>query len=357
MTTPIRVLPGATSEVTIGGTAVVAIFANAAGGLIVNPASSIDQNTILPEILFVDITNSAGLAESATTIAVQPGYSVIIPANSTSAVSVNAATSGHLFTSIVYQPATQYPPTPIPSNFPPSGPTGILKTIPSYLYQQYTDDDNLWAFVNSYNALAQEYVDWFNQIQLPVYTSPTISGTLLDWVAEGLYGIIRPSLSSGLSVNYGPLNTYEFNTLPLNVFENLAPTDVVATSDDIFKRIITWNFFKGDGRTFNIRYLKRRVMRFLDGIDGTNPNIDSTYQVSVSFGVGNQVNITLLAGERIVTGGAIFGTFELNSMPFNELDSYYIPYTPLNNGAILEEAIATGALQLPFQYTYVVTVQ
>ena len=79
--------------------------------------------------------------------------------------------------------------------------------LPSYLYLQYQDDDNLQAFVDVYNSQAQEYLDWFYSISLPVYTSDTISGSLLDWVAQGLYGMPRPVLATGVNQNLGPYNT------------------------------------------------------------------------------------------------------------------------------------------------------
>ena len=96
----------------------------------------------------------------------------------------------------------------------------LTKTIPSYLYKEYDDDEALQAFVDAFNASAQDYVDWFNTIELPVYTSPTSSGDLLDWVAEGLYGIPRPSLfSSGGAQGIGPLDTGALNELILNDYE------------------------------------------------------------------------------------------------------------------------------------------
>ena len=210
--------------------------------------------------------------------------------------------------------------------------------------------------MSAYNTIAQQYVDTFNQINLPIYTGPLIVGTLLDWVAAGLYGFARPSLSSGLNRNLGPFNTWALNTLPFNAYKIVGPSNVTVTTDDIFKRIITWNFYKGDGKVFNIRWLKRRIMRFLYGTNGSAPNIDQTYQVSVTFGVANQINIQLISGVRRVTGGAIFDRFALNSMPFNAVKSAFTPLTPLPNAAVFKEAMDSGALQLPFQYEYIVSI-
>ena len=35
----------------------------------------------------------------------------------------------------------------------PTSPTNVLKTIPSYLYFQYLDDQNLPALISAYNTL------------------------------------------------------------------------------------------------------------------------------------------------------------------------------------------------------------
>lgn len=243
------------------------------------------------------------------------------------------------------------------SDFPPTEPTSLTQTIPSYLYEEYADDDDLQAFVRAYNEMAQEYVDWFNSIGLPIYTGDPIAGDLLDWVAEGLYGMIRPALGSGRNRDLGPLNTFAMNTIPFNQRRIIGPSDVTATSDDVFKRIITWAFFKGDGKNFSIRWLKRRVMRFLYGTNGTNFNVEATYQISITFGVGNQVNINLIVGVRTVTGGALFNTFVLNGMAFNTLLSTFTPLAPLPNTKVFKEAVDSGALELPFQFNYVVNVR
>ena len=355
-TVAVKVVAGDASEIVTGGMAVVALRGPMLGGQIVNPYLAVDQGLIAAEPLYVNIAMAAGLAVTATTAKLMPGQAFEIPAGETTSVSVNAATSGHLFSAFAIRAEVPYPPIPTPGTFPPAGPTGVTQTIPSYLYKEYDDDEDLQAFVASYNAMAQEYVDSFNGIELPIYTSPSIVGPLLDWVALGLYGIARPSLSSGRNRNLGPFNTYVLNSIPFNKQEIVGPQNVTIVTDDIFKRVITWNFFKGDGKYFDVRWLKRRVMRFLLGVDGVNFDVDQTYQVSVTFGVGNQVNITLLTGVRRLTGGALLNHFIPNTMGFNVARTTFEPLTPLPNAEILKEAIDTGVLQLPFQYVYVVAI-
>ncbi len=207
-----------------------------------------------------------------------------------------------------------------------TSPTTLTDIIPSYLYVQYNDDDNLQAFVAAYNTLAQQYLDWFNSINLPIYTSSSIAGSLLDWVAAGIYGLYRQTLQSGKSQILGPYNTNVFNSLPYNTQKTIGSINYFQTDDDTFKRIITWSFYKGDGFQFSIKWLKRRLQRFLNGVAGTDQGTDQTYPVSVSFAPGNNVTIDLTAA---------------SSNPV---------------AAILQEGLQSGAIPLPFQYTYTITI-
>lgn len=207
----------------------------------------------------------------------------------------------------------------------PGLPVTVQNVIRSYLYTQYADDDDLQAFVAAYNAMAQDYVTWFNALNLPIYTSATIVGPLLDWVAQGLYGMARPSLTEGSKRVTGPFNTLPLNSEPFNFSDIENAPDHVATSDDTFKRILTWAFYKGDGRQFNIRWLKRRIFRFLQGTAGTDVDASDTDSISVALS-GSVVTITL-------SGGLI-----------NQ------------EATLFAQAVTSGALELPFQFTYVVVI-
>lgn len=230
----------------------------------------------------------------------------------------------------------------------------LTKTIPSYLYTQYADDDNLQGFITAYNQLSQEYVDWFNSVDLPIYTG--LAGGLLDWVALGLYGMQRTPLPSGQSENKGPLNTYTLNELQPNQYIFVGPTNFYYTNDDYFKRIITWNFYKGDGKVFDIRWLKRRVMRFLYGVDGTSFNVDQTYRVSVTFGVGDQINIRIINGLLSNFVGAMPNAYLPNETLINSLSWDFEPYEQIPAAPILKAALDAGVLELPFQFTYVIKI-
>jgi hypothetical protein len=243
--------------------------------------------------------------------------------------------------------------------FPPTGPTTVTAVLPAYLYEQFADDDDLQAFVAAFNALAQQYVDWFVQIGLPIYTGPNIIGALLDWVAQGLYGIARPTLAAPQPKTLGPFNTYRFGQRPPDIGGRTPPpsTTFSATTDDVFKRIITWHFYKGDGKVFSIPWLKRRIMRFLAGVNGTAP-FNTTYQVSVSFGASGQVHIVLRSLIRTISGGCIVGRALVGgaSSLVDSLQFTVVAGVSLTLAPQLAEALASGALELPFQISSNLTV-
>ena len=236
--------------------------------------------------------------------------------------------------------------------FPPSGPTTLTTTIPSYLYVQYADDDALQAFVVAYNQQVQNYVAWFATGQLANYTVQV--GLLLDWVAEGLYGMVRPSLSSQVALTEGPFNTFAIDGFVINGYKVLAPQNIVAVSDDVFKRIMTWNFYKGDGSTFSVQWLKRRCVQFLNGTNGVPISTANTQAVSVSV-AGSVWTITLNAGIRTIQTGP-FNTFTIDGIEINGTRSTFTPSMPTVNAQLLQEAMNAGVLIVPFEYTFVVNV-
>lgn len=304
--------PAATTKVVTADRPVRVFYGPMVGGFIVNPVGN------YPNSLFVSaITQTPHLVADNVTEEIPPGGTWNVPTNCVNDVFINAAVDNIEFSAIVFQSAA--PPTPTPGPFPPSGPTTLRLALLSYLYQEYNDDGDLQAFVDAFNTLAQDEIDWFAYIGLPVYTG--LTGDLLDWVGEGLYGIFRPALPSGTIHAIGPLNTMMLNFHPINYFKRIGDTPFYKTPDDIYKRILTWNFYKGDGPYFTIRWLKRRIQRFLDGVNGTAPNVDQTYAISVTFGSGRDVNVDV---------------------------GIYNP--------VLKQALDSGILQLPFQFNFIVTV-
>ena len=149
-----------------------------------------------------------------------------------------------------------------------------LTTIaPSYPYFQYSDDSDIQAFFDSYNALAQTYLDWFNQTPLGVYTNMNISGPLLDWIANGLYGISRPFVTTSSSKTTGGWDSSPYNSRAYNSLTNIASETAVIVSDDVYKRLMTWMLYVGDGKQMTAQWLRRRIARFIYGTNGTDIDI------------------------------------------------------------------------------------
>lgn len=191
----------------------------------------------------------------------------------------------------------------------------LQNCIPSYLYWEYSDDQDLQAFVASFNSLSQGYLDWFLSTPLGVYTSPNINGPLLDWVGTGLYGIPRPVLSTQTSSTTAGYNTAPYNSVPYNSLAFSSSGTATLASDDIYKRVLTWDLYRGDGQVFTIGWLKNRVNRFLNGANGSDyPVLNNPPSITVS---GNTFTISV----------------------FND--------TP---GTALQELLTSRLLAFPFQY-------
>jgi hypothetical protein len=96
LTIAVTPVAGLASTVPTGGTAVVAIGANPNGGFITNPASA-------TETLFVDPTgNAATLTAGGTCFGLAPGQTWSVIPGQTTSTSVNAASNGHTFSSVVW---------------------------------------------------------------------------------------------------------------------------------------------------------------------------------------------------------------------------------------------------------------
>lgn len=117
--------------------------------------------------------------------------------------------------------------------------------IRSYMYTQYNDDDNLRAFFTAYNSMAQGIYDWMVNANLPIFIGDYNTGDQLRWIAHSIYGVLPPVISSSDQQEIGPYNTFEFNQLAFNEYRVIDQSNQVVVSDDLFKRIMTWNFYKG----------------------------------------------------------------------------------------------------------------
>ena len=243
-----------------------------------------------------------------------------------------------------------------PTNDPAYAQQTLNKVLPAYLYAEYSDDDACRAFFDVYNTMVAQYVSAFNLLNLPIYTQA--SGPLLDWILNNIYGIVRPVLSTPnvqISGRYGDGYFGDGNPYGEIVETNSSP--YIVANDDIYQRIATWNLYRGDGSLFSVRWLKRRVMRFLIGANGSAPAIDQTYQISVTFSGMNQVNIILgTITVSDVEGRYGDGYFGDAALPYGEITaaSITVPAPPFSQ--IFKQAMDDGLLLVPFQKTYNVTV-
>jgi len=228
----------------------------------------------------------------------------------------------------------------------------ITSTIKSYVYTQYSDDVNISAFFASYNLMSQANLDDINKYQLPIYLNQ--SGALLDWAASSIYGIFRPSLSSGGPRPIGPYDTFAFNADPFDGFRLINSSTNFIADDLTYQRIIQWNTFKGDGYQFSIRWLKRRVERFLRG----EIFPDETYEVSVSFPTDTSVLISVSETNQILTGGPFYNAQNFNGLgaAFNQVQTEGSTHAPTALASALKAAVNSGILLLPFQYSFSVQI-
>jgi hypothetical protein len=201
-------------------------------------------------------------------------------------------------------------------------PAPLQAIIPSYAYQQYSDDADIQAFISAYNQLAQSYLAWFNATPLSVYTSPNVSGALLDWIMQGVYGISRPVFSSETSRFVAGINSAPVNAVAVDGNQFSSSGSATLADDDYYKRVGTWILYVGDGRVFNIQLLRRRVARFLYGVNGTDINFDLVQTVSIS-----------------VSGTA-----------------FTITIPPVAAATYFEQGLNQGVLPFPFQYTATVVI-
>lgn len=382
---------------------------NTIGGVVINPLSNLDQGIGKAETLYVSLVGPAAITLGGYLTRLVPGQIFIVPPGSP--VWITSKTSGHKFTSYFGQEyAVQYPPTVVPGQpgsgvgadgtgkpFPTSEPSGLTSVLRSYLYQEYSDDDDLQGFVQAQNQCQQNYVDTFNALNLPIYTGPIVASALLDWVGAGLYGMPRPSVGTGIPVQIGPLNTWGPAMLPaINEIIQVSQGNVVVTNDDFYRRILIWHFFKGDGKYFNSEWMKRRIWRFLycsegqnsdwswdPAIDGPHPTgeadsddafIAAKYQISLSIGVDRNVTIRFVLGNRTVTGGAIPNLFGPNGfgpnwgantlapangyvlITPNDIESVYEKLPPLPYMANFKLALESGVLETPYQFNFTCTI-
>jgi hypothetical protein len=202
--------------------------------------------------------------------------------------------------------------------------TVLQQIIPAYVYRNYADDDDIQAFTIAQNSYATQFLLWFNTLNLPIYTGGIITGALLDLVGNNIYGTMRPSVTTGGQTSVDATATY-YTGLTATATRKITSTEALqSVNDDIYRRVLTWNYYKGDGFVFSIQWLKRRVYRFMFGPNGIPPDPqDNTYAVSVSVS-GSAFTIAVDIADPTV-------------------------------GTLLNSLIGSGACAVPFLCTFTLT--
>ena len=225
----------------------------------------------------------------------------------------------------------------------------IIKASP---YFEYADSDDTTAFFNSLNSLGQQYLDWFNDTPLGVYTDPSISGPLLDWIANNLWGIYRPVISTSSTFVLAGYNSFAYNTLPYDSMNYIQSGTAQIATDDIYKRLLTWILYLGDGKQMSIQWLRRRIARFIYGADGGDIDIGLIANINIAIpsksivtGAWNSMSWDLLPWDG---GGSVTATAK-HALSIS---------VPNNNGIgpIFADLVNGGYLPLPFQLSYEVNI-
>jgi hypothetical protein len=162
-------------------------------------------------------------------------------------------------------------------------PLPLQKCIPAYAYQQFSDDPNIVAWFTAFNQLSQGYVNWFNAVPFGVYTNANVNGPLLDWIGNGIYGVPRPVFSTLTTIfRAAALNAVPLDTIAIDGSSSSSSGSAVIATDDYYKRVITWLTYIGDGRMCNAMVLRKRIARFLYGVNGTDVTLSQAENVSIA---------------------------------------------------------------------------
>ena len=225
----------------------------------------------------------------------------------------------------------------------------LQATLPAYAYHEYADDPYFQAFVSAYNRISQGYLDWSNQNPLALYTDSNVSGAMLDYVGNNLYGIARPVISTTSSTRYGAINTRSIDFMAWNGFRRIQSGTAQVANDDIYKRTMTWFLWRGDGVQMSVEWIRRRVARFLYGAGGTD------------FDLGLLSNVSITSLFRFPRGA--MNTSSIDRMGMNTfLGANYhqmriiVPASsPISN--TFKILFGSGYLPTPFQISFIVGVQ
>jgi len=239
----------------------------------------------------------------------------------------------------------------------------LSKVIPSRAYNQYADDADIQALFASINLTQQDYLDFFNAINLPYHPGTIISGSLLDLVGNGLYNIARPNLFLAGSVDGGFQTQGIGGNSPLGITSGIGspisqPAFSRAFTDDEYKRVLTWQTLRQDGPVYTIANLKRKCLQFLFGQNGVALNSWAGYVVSVGFVNSTTVQIVL----NVTSPHQTFNPMLLGYQPVNTNLVMGQSVGGSGNllttfGVALKAAIDQGILDMPSGFVYNVVIR
>lgn len=219
----------------------------------------------------------------------------------------------------------------------------LQNAIPAYVYTQFADDADIQAFFTAHNTTAQEYVDWFNNTPFGAYTSPGLFGPLLDWIATALYGVERPVVSNQSTAFLAGFTAFPVSAVPLTGYRYTQNGTATVGSDDLYKRVLTWILYRGDGQQMTMFWLQKRIARFLYGANGSDVPLSTVHTVSVG-------------GAPYPFRGAMgllpMGLHAMGmglTTPGYRKRSIAVALPPSSYGTALVDLIASGILPIPFQ--------
>ncbi len=219
--------------------------------------------------------------------------------------------------------------------------------VPAYVYVQYNDDPYVTAFFTAYNELAQGYLDWFNETPLPVWTSPQVSGGLLDFIGTNLYGTPRPVISTvGANLTYGAMGSRVMDAMAMASYQLIKSGTAQAADDDLYKRTLTWIHYKGDGFQATVEWLRRRIARFLYGANGGDIDIGLITNISIS----NKGILSQMAMNSLAMNSQAMNAAKVTSIAVRGIVYIKIPSTTVSQYFI--DLFTAGYLPAPFQMVY-----
>ncbi|QCE32955.1 hypothetical protein FAI41_04725 [Acetobacteraceae bacterium] len=155
------------------------------------------------------------------------------------------------------------------------------RILKAYVYQQYSDDSDIMALFESYNQIAQDYLKTFISHCPAIYIDDFWSAGELTYLAWFLWGQRRWYSDYASSIDLeGAIDELAIDEVAAGGSVP-TPRQKLLINDDTFRRIMTWNLYRGDGPQFSIPWLKKRIKRWMIGVNGYAPLFGDANEVSV----------------------------------------------------------------------------